>query len=128
MEVWKDIAGYEGVYQVSNHGRVKSLDRLVKHARFGLVKRKGKILKPFIDTYGYLEVRLCKDGGGVCCSVHRLVLSAFVPNPENKETVNHINENKTDNRVENLEWATQYENMHHNNLIDRIHQKRKRAN
>ena len=112
-EVWKDIAGYEGVYQVSELGRVKSLDRMVPHKKYGVVKRKGKILQPFVDTYGYLKVRLCNDGVGRNEFVHRLVASAFILNPQHKETVNHINGDKRDNTAKNLEWNTASENLKH---------------
>ena len=91
-EVWKDVPGFEGYYLISNQGRVFST-------------RTEKILRE--KTYlGYKKVNLCANGKRETWSVHRLVAIAFIPNPENKPTVNHINENKADNRVENLEWAT----------------------
>lgn len=102
MEIWKDIIGYEGRYQVSNLGRVKSLNYNNTN--------KEKILKPKKESNGYLRVNLSKNGKAKMHSVHRLVAIAYIPNPENKETVNHKNENKEDNRVENLEWMTSYEN------------------
>ena len=114
-EFWKDIKGYEGYYQVSNLGRVKSLDRNVYcnrddgHIRF----QKGIVTKPSLAGIGYLQVHLCKNGKCFHCLVHRLVLLAFIPNPKNKKTVNHLNGIKTDNRVDNLEWATQSENILH---------------
>lgn len=100
MEVWKDIEGYEGLYQVSNLGRIR---------------RDKKIKKPHVDHGGYLTVWLCKHSVQKCLKVHRLVASAFLSNPEGKRTVNHINGVKTDNRVENLEWATHSENINHAN-------------
>lgn len=112
-EIWKDVPGYEGFYQVSNLGRVKSLDRTIRHARFGSVKRKGKELRQAVDRYGYMRVGIFNGNDKKIWSVHRLVATAFIPNPENKETVNHINGNKQDNRVENLEWNTQVENLKH---------------
>lgn len=102
MEEWKDIEGYEGLYQVSTLGRVRSLPR--KNARGQQLK--GRYLKPGPTTDGYLSVRPFKDGKGRSILVHRLVAQAFIPNPYNKPVVNHKNEVKTDNRIENLEWAT----------------------
>ena len=94
MEIWRDIDGYEGLYQVSNFGRVKSFQR-----------GKPRILKAFLNS-GYLSVVLYRDHKVKQCLVHRLVALAFIPNPEDKPLVNHINGVKTDNCVENLEWAT----------------------
>jgi hypothetical protein len=109
MEVWKDIPGYEGLYQVSSLGRIKSLDR---HRMDGRHYRE-RILKPSSDLAGYLSVELCKEGTGKRILVHRLVAQVFVPNPENKKEVNHINGTKADNRSENLEWNTSSENQLH---------------
>ena len=102
MEVWKDIAGYEGLYQVSSFGRVKSL----WHGR-------ERIRKPHLNHKGYSELNLCKGGNVKGFKVHRLVAEAFIPNPQNKREVNHINGIKADNRVENLEWVTPSENQLH---------------
>lgn len=107
QEVWKGIAGYDGLYQVSNFGRVKSLPRSGHH-------RKDIILKPTVRENGYKTVYLYSlSGKKTQILVHRLVSTAFLPNPDNKECVNHKNGNKSDNRVENLEWATTSENMLH---------------
>lgn len=99
-EIWKDIEGYEGLYQVSNLGRVKSK------------LRKGRILKP-INTKKYYSVILCKNSTTKEIYVHRLVAYAFIPNPQNKPFINHIDGNKQNNYVENLEWCTQSENCRH---------------
>lgn len=92
-EIWKDVVGYEGLYKISNLGRVYSL-------------KTGKNLKQIDNGRGYLQVGLWKNGKRFCHKVHRLVAEAFIPNPNNLEEVNHKNEIKTDNRVENLEWCT----------------------
>ena len=114
-EVWKDIEGYERLYQVSNLGRIKSLRRLKdNHGKKQLVEE--KIKKSRNHPSGYLVTDLYKDNIARTVYIHRTVAEAFIPNIENKETVNHINLNKKDNRVENLEWATPLEqNIHYFN-------------
>lgn len=99
-EIWKDIEGYEGLYQVSNMGRVKSF----------LQRSSGKIRLLKLHNRGYNSVSLKKAGKPKWFFVHRLVATAFIPNPEHKREVNHINGNKTDNRVCNLEWVSSSEN------------------
>lgn len=111
-EIWKDIEGYGGYYQVSTLGRVRSIDRVVKGKNGRDYTKKGKILKPF-NFGGYLNVGLFGTLSKPTQAVHRLVAFAFIPNPENKPCVNHINGVKTDNRLENLEWVTNYENSQH---------------
>lgn len=108
-EIWKDIEGYEGMYQVSNMGRVKSLTRKVWN-----YTKPGRILKPGAKENGYLHVGL-SNGLNVekHAHVHRLVAKAFIPNPNNYPEVNHKNMNKADNRVENLEWCTPRYNKAH---------------
>lgn len=110
-EIWKDIKDYEGVYQVSNLGRVKSLSRFHNNNSGGYLS-KERILKQNIKR-GYLTVGLCKEGKTKTYSVHRLVAIAFIVNPHNKKTVNHIDGNKTNNLVSNLEWCTYSENQQH---------------
>ena len=109
MEIWKDIKDYEGLYQVSNLGRVKSL-------KYG----KEKILKSCKLNNGYLIVNLHKEGKQKHYYIHRLVATAFIPNPDNLSQVNHINEDKTDNRVENLEWCDNKYNINYGTRNERI--------
>ena len=111
MEIWKDIEGYGGLYQVSNLGRVKSLN-------YNRTK-KEKILKPRSNKDGYLNVNLYKEGRMKTCLVHRLVAKAFIPNPDNKSQVNHRDEDKTNNCVDNLEWMTRRENINYGTRNER---------
>ncbi|MDR1182031.1 MAG: NUMOD4 motif-containing HNH endonuclease [Bacteroidales bacterium] len=105
-EIWKDIPEYEGLYQISNLGRVKSL--------FGNnQKRRDKILKPALTNCGYLRTALTNHNKVCHLSIHRLVAITFIPNPEDKEQINHINGIKTDNHFKNLEWCSGSENMKH---------------
>lgn len=111
-EVWKDIIGFEGFYKISNEGRIESADLFRPHRGGGKRLCKGRILKN-INVHDYLYINLRKNGIGGRQAIHRLVAQHFIPNPNNKKTVNHINGIKSDNRVINLEWATQKENIHH---------------
>lgn len=113
-EIWKDVVGYEGLYQVSNLGRVKSLERIDNLNHF----RKGKILIQHIYN-GYLYVSLCKNGKIKMYRVHRLVAQAFIPNPNNLPQVNHKDENKTNNCVLNLEYCDARYNMNYGTAIER---------
>ena len=112
QEIWKDIVGYEGLYQVSNLGNFRSLDRETKNGKTHYI-RKGKPVKKFLCKNGYEYVCLTKNCKGNHIKASRLVAIAFIPNTENKKTVNHINGNKLDNRVKNLEWNTYTENLNH---------------
>ena len=112
MEEWRDIKGYEGLYQVSNEGRVKSLERYVggngRNQCLKLIKE--KILGGYLNAYGYPTVTLHGENGQKGHRIHRLVAEAFIPNPDNKPYIDHINTVRNDNRVENLRWCTQKEN------------------
>lgn len=111
MEEWRDIAGYEGYYQVSSKGNVRSLDRTIIDSA-GVTRRiKGKQVTPFITNIGYVQVRLMKNGNQKHMYVHRLVSKEFISNPMNYKEVNHIDYNKENNCVENLEWCTHLYNM-----------------
>ena len=114
-EIWKDIEGYEGTYQVSNLGRVRSLDRYVPFGTNSSRLRKisGKVLKQQPHNKGYCVAQLSKDSKLSLYLVHRLVATAFIPNPMNKEMVNHKDGNKQNNNADNLEWATRQENEDH---------------
>lgn len=112
MEVWKNVKGYENLYQVSSEGRVKSLCRYVNN-NGGLEYREGKIMKSCKHNKGYPQIVLCKEGKQKTYCIHRLVAQAFILNPNNYPVVNHKDEDKTNNKVENLEWCTsQYNNTY----------------
>lgn len=115
-EIWKDIKGYEGIYQVSNLGKVKSLTR----NSLNNSNTKDRLLKQGVTKKGYASVTLCKDKVRRTYRVHRLVAEAFIPNHENKPQVNHIDEDKTNNRDDNLEWMTNKENRNHGTAIKRM--------
>ena len=109
-EIWKDIKGYEGLYQVSNLGRVKSLGRWVYKEYRGKRWQGEKILKQIKNKFGYLRVYLYKNRKAKCYAIHRLVAQVFIPNPYNLPQVNHKDEDKSNNRVDNLEWCTSFYN------------------
>lgn len=102
-EVWKDVVGYEGIYKISNHGRLKSFHH----------NKSGRVMANRQNRRGYLIIDLSKNGVVHTTTLHRLVANAFIPNPENKPEVNHIDTNKANNCVDNLEWVTSKENMEH---------------
>lgn len=111
-EVWKDIVGFENFYQVSSYGRVRSLDRITISRR-SKNHLKGKILSTTLNTKGYPHIRLSKEGKRETFRVHRLVAQTFIPNPDNLEIVNHIDSNKTNNNISNLEWCSEMDNRLH---------------
>ena len=107
-EQWRDIAGYEGYYKISSCGRVMSVERIIQD-RFGMkspYRIPQKILKPKRSQTGYLFVHLARDGRAKPHRIHRLVAEAFIPNPDGLPTINHKDENKENNHVENLEWCS----------------------
>lgn len=115
MEQWKDIIGYEGLYQASDLGRFRSLDceRTMKN---GVTREhRGQIVKPYLASDGYMMINLSDDNGRKAYKAHRIVAQLFVPNPMNLGLVNHKNENKKDNRAVNLEWCTNRYNLRYGN-------------
>lgn len=109
MEIWKDIDNYEGLYQVSNYGNVRSLDTIINCKGAKNIDnhiRKGRLLKKNICTTGYYCVNLSKNSKVKYARIHRLVAIAFIPNPNNYVCVNHKDGNKLNNNVDNLEWCT----------------------
>ena len=117
-EIWKDVAGYEGFYQVSNKGNVRSVERKDSIGR----KCGGRILKPINNRRGYLRVILWKNGKYKTNFIHRLVAEAFVPNPDNLPQVNHLDEVKTNNELSNLEWCDSKHNVNYGTRNDRAAQ------
>lgn len=104
-ETWKDIRGFEGHYQISDKGRIKSIIRKNRLSE--------RILSPYMTKRGYLQVKLCIRGTTFPLSIHRAVAECFIPNPNNLPQINHKDENKKNNNVENLEWCTNtYNNMY----------------
>ena len=114
LEEWKPVVGYEGLYEVSNLGRVKSLPRTVRYKGTNTpAKRKERILIPAHDSDGYLVVGLTLDGKRKGYKVHRLVAKAFLANMNDLPQINHKNGLRDDNRVENLEWCSAKDNIRH---------------
>ena len=126
-EHWKSIKGYEGLYEVSDLGNVRSLPHSVSVERRGVefsVPFRGKVLKPVYRQHGYLGVMLYGKGGHKTrgfktFAVHRLVAEAFIPNPDNLPEVNHLDEDKQNNRADNLEWSTHIDNTRYGTAIQR---------
>lgn len=122
FEVWKDVLGYENYYQISSHGRIRSVQRSIIYKNGKHYNYESKFLKLLIDKYGYYRVNLNKDNKMSTQNIHRLVAIHFIPNPENFLQINHINGIKSDNKVENLEWCDTYHNLNHSyiNKLKRI--------
>lgn len=119
LEEWRDIAGFEGEYQVSNFGRVRSLDRAIRHkdahGGYAIFKYHGRLIKPVKTTEGYMAVPLGRLNP--CNRVHQLVAKAFIPFMPDKNMINHIDGDKTNNNVSNLEWCNNRENQLHASRI-----------
>ena len=115
-EEWKDIKGYEGRYQISNYGNIKSFKNGI-----------GRILKPVRHKHGYMWVSLCDGKTIKPFLVHRIVAETFIPNPNNLKTVNHKDENKENNNVDNLEWMSLYDNLHYGTRIERYAKARSKS-
>lgn len=123
-EVWKDIQGYEGLYQVSNSGNVRSLDRYVPHKTLGKKFCKGHMMSTHINNAGYITVNLCKGNKYKSFDIHRLVAIAFLKRDDfSNLEVNHKDENKQNNHVENLEWLTKTQNNKYGTKIERQQKK-----
>lgn len=123
LEIWKDVEGYKGIYQVSNHGRIRSLDRMLTYkTRYGVFQhlQRGKILKQHPDDRGYLWVKLHDLKSKKTVKVHRLVGEAFIPNPLNLPCLNHKDEDKTNNAASNLEWCTHAYNNSYGTHLQKI--------
>lgn len=118
-EVWKDVIEYEGYYQVSNLGRVKALKRTLVYSDGRTVTRRERVRKPLLSR-GYLLMCLSKKDSQKYFAIHRLVADAFLENPNNLPQVNHIDENRLNNKVSNLEWVTPRENNTHGTRIERM--------
>ena len=119
-EIWRPIEGYEGLYEVSNTGRVKSLNRYVKGKGESYSLQKGRVLSPGKDKNGYLFVILTCNGKRKMFLVHRLIAQTFILNPDNLPQVNHKDEDKSNNRVENLEWCTAKYNNNYGTRKDKV--------
>ena len=123
VEVWRPVVGWEGLYEVSSHGQVRSLDRVVEKLEWNGKKYqilyRGKILAQSLKSIGYCEVTLYLDGKYKTFKVHRLVAEAFIPNPDNLPCVNHKDECKSNNHADNLEWCSHYYNNHYKDRMER---------
>lgn len=129
-EQWKDIPGYEGIYQISSSGVVRSLNRICfqksSHGTVMTKRYEGKEIKPFDNGHGYSVVLLAKPGEKRKQKyIHRLVAEAFIPNPAHRKEVNHIDYNKKNNNVNNLEWVSRSENVHYS--VKNMEKQKKKA-
>lgn len=118
-EIWKPVDGFEGLYEVSNLGRVRSLPKIIERSDGRKVAYNGKVLRKRFDQKGYVCAILCHKGKSHCRKVHRLVATAFIPNPDCLPFVNHKDEVKHNNTVDNLEWCTGKYNSNYGTVQDR---------
>ena len=122
-EEWRSIAGYEGIYEVSNLGQVRSVDRQSEGRPGRICSRKGRLIKPYMRKTGYFSVSVGKDGEFNSKHIHRLVAEAFIPNPEGKPMVDHIDRNRANNVVSNLRWVNHSQNQQNRaeNTLDEMY-------
>ena len=122
-EIWKSVEDWEGLYEISNHGRIRSLDRIVNKSNGGRYFHRGRVLVAHPNSKGYPNVVLnhAETGRSHNARIHRMVAKAFIPNPDNKPHVNHIDANKSNARASNLEWVTPAENCQHSWRLGRGH-------
>jgi hypothetical protein len=114
QEIWKDVPGYEGFFNISNLGRIETVSRKVKNNNYkGVRISKKRILQPFLMKNNYYAIKLCVNGVNKKFYLHRLIAQAFIPNPKNKREINHIDGNKQNNNILNLEWVDRKENITH---------------
>ena len=118
-EEWRPVVGYEGLYEVSNTGQVRSVDRYVKYSDGRIHLHKGKVLSPVKSNLGYLLVSLCCNGKYKMFLVHRLVAEVFIENFDNLPEINHKDEDKTNNSVDNLEWCDRSYNINYGSRKDK---------
>ena len=128
VEEWRDVVGYEGIYEISNTGILKSCERKVNVAHRGFTGFrviKEKVMKTTFNDSGYEEIKLCKNNKYTQVFIHRLVAQAFIPNPNNLPFVNHKDENPRNNCADNLEWCTAKYNTNYGNRNKKISESRK---
>lgn len=116
IEKFKPVKGYAGIYEISNLGRVKSLSRIVERKDGNTRVTEDRIILPFTTKAGYSQIVLCKDGVKKKHYIHRLVANAFIENPDKLPIINHKDENKLNNRVDNLEWCSAYYNLRYGKM------------
>jgi len=120
IEKFKPVKGYAGIYEISNLGRVKSISRIIERKDGNTRVTEDRIILPFLTKCGYHQIVLCKDGVRKKHYIHRLVANAFLPNLNNLPIINHKDENKLNNRVDNLEWCSAYYNTRYGKLQKRL--------